>query len=71
MDTLEVMGEEDILNGVEMSMFTDNSVAEGAEYTELSTSKKWFELVLRLKLMELSYGMKIHIIHAADTRMIE
>ena len=70
-ETLELMkDDEDGLNGVEMFMFTDNSVTEGAVYTGSSTSMKLFDLVLRLKLPELGYGMRVNFIHVTETRMI-
>ena len=50
---------------------TDNLVAEGAFYKGTSSSRKLFELVLRLRLLEINVGFKIHIIHIAGTRMIK
>ena len=47
-------------------MFTDNLVAEGAFNKGTSSSWKLFELVLRLRLLEINAGFKIHIIHIAD-----
>ena len=48
-ETLEVMRyDEDGLNGVELFMFIDNSVTEGAVYKGSSTSRKLFDLVLCL-----------------------
>ena len=52
-------------------MLTYNSMDEGLVYKGSSTSKKLFDLVLRIKLMEIRYGMNIHGIHVAGTRMIE
>jgi len=56
--------------GSEVFLFTDNAVAEGAFYKGTSSSKKLFNLVLKLRLLEMKAGMKIHIIHIAGTRMI-
>jgi len=57
--------------GLEVFLFTDNLVAEGAFYKGTSSSRKLFELVLRLRLLEINAGFKIHIIHIAGTRMIK
>ena len=56
--------------GSEIFLFTDNAVAEGAFYKGTSSSKKLFNLVLKLRLLEMQAGMRIHIIHIAGTRMI-
>ncbi|GFH43770.1 hypothetical protein CTEN210_00243 [Chaetoceros tenuissimus] len=69
--TLEEMGEKGELGGFELFYFTDNSVSESAAYRGSSSSKKLFDLVLRLWILELKYGCKIHFIHIAGTRMIE
>ena len=58
------------VKGTEVFLFTDNAVAEGAFYKGTSSSKKLFNLVLKLRLLEMQSGMKIHIIHIAGTRMI-
>jgi len=71
-DSLYARVEEDVseVKGLEVFLFTDNLVAEGAFYKGTSTSRKLFELVLRLRLLEMKAGFKIHIIHIAGTRMI-
>lgn len=56
--------------GCEIFLFTDNSVAEAAFYKGSSSNKLLFELILRLKKLELASGCKIHLIHVAGTRMI-
>ena len=62
-----VVGE---LEGVEAFIFTDNSTAEAAYFKGSSSSKALCNIVLRLRLLELRNGMKIHFIHIAGTRMI-
>jgi len=59
------------IRGLEVFLFTDNSVAEGAFYKGTSSSRKLFELVLRLRLLEMTAGFKVHIIHVAGSRMIQ
>jgi hypothetical protein len=70
-DTLEEMDkQENGLNGFEVFLFTDNSTAENAFFNGSSKSLKLFELVLRVKRLEMSAGAKIHLCHVAGTRMI-
>ena len=58
------------LKGLEVFLFTDNIVAEGAFYKGTSSSKKLFNLILKLRLLEMKEGFKVHIIHVAGSRMI-
>ena len=69
-ETLEHMESNDELIGVQLFIFTDNSVAEGAYYRGNSTSRLLFELILHLTMMEINYRMKLYLIHVAGTRMI-
>jgi len=50
-------------------LFTDNAVAEGAFYKGSSPSRQLFELVLKLKCLELHHGLRLHLIHVSGTRM--
>jgi hypothetical protein len=58
------------LEGVELFLFTDNIVAEGAFYRGTSSNPKLFSLILRLRNLETSYGLRLHVIHVAGKRMI-
>ena len=58
-------------SGTELYIFTDNSTAEAAFYKGTSSSKKLFQLVLRLKMLEVERRCIINIIHVAGTRMIQ
>ena len=69
-DTLEHMASSNELFGVEMFVFTDNSVAEAAFHKGNSSSLLLFNLILRLNLLESSQQMKLHLIHVAGTRMM-
>jgi hypothetical protein len=51
-------------------MFTDNSTAEAAFYRGSLSNKLLFELVLRLKKLEMTAGLKIRLIHISGLRMI-
>jgi hypothetical protein len=56
---------------VELSMFTYNMVSENSFYRGTSSSPILFELVLRLRLLEMHGGWKLHVIHIAGKRMIQ
>jgi len=58
------------LSNCEYFLFTDNSTAEGCFYRGSSKSKRLHELILRLKLLEMSYNLLIHVIHVSGKRMI-
>jgi hypothetical protein len=68
-DTLEVMGKEGSLNGLEMFLFTDNSTAEAAFFNGSSKSEKLFDLVLKVKTMEMTYNTCVHLCHVSGERM--
>lgn len=59
------------LRNCEYFLFTDNSTAESCYYRGTSSSRILHSLVLRLRLLEMKYGMLIHIIHVSGTRMID
>ena len=69
-EALEERGKNGMLGGMELFLFTDNSTAEATFYKGSSSSKKLFELVVRLKILELLRGFKLHLIHVAGSRMI-
>ena len=69
-DTLEVMSAEGELEGTELFLFTDNLTAEAAFSKGSSSSKDLFELVLKLRKLEMESGCKIHVSHVSGTRMI-
>ncbi len=54
----------------ELFIFTDNTTAEGCYYKGNSDSKPLFQLVLRLQKLEMSAGLRLHVVHVAGTRMI-
>ena len=69
-ETLELMSQKGELQGTELFMFTDNSTAESAFAKGSSSSKLLFELILRLRNLEMRGSCKIHVVHVAGTRMI-
>lgn len=70
LDTLETMGANGELSGVEVFLFTDNATAEAAYGRGSSSSEGLFLMVKRLKLMEMLYQSRIHVIHVSGKRMI-
>jgi hypothetical protein len=58
-----------LLTNCELFMFTDNSTAESAYFKGSSTSPLLFELVLRLRCLQMAGNLFIHVIHVAGTRM--
>ena len=53
-----------------MFLFTDNSTAEAVFYKGNSTSRPLFELMLRLRKLEMAGDLILHVIHVAGTRMV-
>ena len=69
-ESLEQMGKEDNLQGMEIFFFTDNSTAERAFFKGSSTSAELHKLVIRLRDLEMNEGCIIRLCHVAGTRMI-
>lgn len=67
---LESDAKENLISGAEMFLFTDNTTTESAFYNGTTKSKTLFELIVRLKQIELQHSVKIHLIHVAGKRMI-
>lgn len=66
----EALISNEIPRGAEVFAFTDNQVTERAFYRGTSSSPELFELVLRLRLLEVTYSLFLHIVWVAGTRMI-
>ena len=58
------------LAGSEIFIFTDNTTAEAAFWKRTSKSRTLFELVLRLKKLELEHELILHVVHVSKRRMI-
>ena len=69
-ESVEELGLTGDLNGAENFFFADNSVSEDAYFKGSSGSLLLFELVLQLKRLEIKWGIRLHIIHVAGTRMM-
>ena len=71
METLEELHTINELHGSEFFFFADNSVSEDAFFKGSSISSLLFELILRLKELEINGCMRIHFIHVAGTLMMQ
>jgi hypothetical protein len=69
-ESIERFVASDDLRGHELFMFTDNSTAESPFFKGTSSSEKLFDLVLRLRKIEMEGNLTIYLIHVAGTRMI-
>ncbi len=69
-ESLEEAYRDTHLQNCEVHLFTDNSTAEGAYYRGNSPSRPLFELVLRLRRLEMHGTLILHLTHVAGTRMI-
>jgi hypothetical protein len=69
-ETLEEGVESGDLLGAELFIFTDNAVAEAGFYKGNSDNRHLFQLVLRLRQLELMGSLKLHVVHIARHRMI-
>jgi hypothetical protein len=62
-ETLEQVVVTHKLQWSEIFILTDTTTAEAAYWKGTSRSRKLFELVLRLKILELKHGLILHVIH--------
>jgi hypothetical protein len=69
-ESVKELSRKDELSGVEVFLFTDNSTAEAAFNRGSSSSPLLYGLVKRVKLLEMCFRSRIHVIHVAGTRMI-
>jgi hypothetical protein len=52
-------------------IFTDNSTSEAVFWKGTSTSPLLFELVVRLRKLEMDHSILLHVVHVAGKRMID
>jgi hypothetical protein len=69
-NTISVEARAGRLVNCEFFLFTDNTTAEGCFYRGTSKSKLLHSLVLSLRVLEVEYGMTLHVIHISGNRMI-
>ena len=70
-ESLEAQVASGRLRGAEVFLFTDNSTAEAVFWKGTSQSPKLFDLMLRLRKVEMDGELLLHVIHVAGTRMQE
>jgi hypothetical protein len=58
------------LGGCELCIFTDNTTTKAAFWKGSLKSQKLFDLVLRLKRLEMENDMIIHVVHVSGEQMI-
>ena len=68
-DTLEGLCENGNLKGCELFLFTDNLVAEYAYYKGSSSSRMLFDLVLRMRKLQMGGDLILHVTHISGTRI--
>ena len=66
---IEEAHSEGLLNNLELFMFTDNSTAESAFYKGTSSVIHLFNLILRLRKLQMTRDFMLHVIHCTGTRM--
>jgi hypothetical protein len=69
-ERLEELVEDGTLSECEVFLFTDNSTAESVYWKGNSSSETLFELMHRLRKLEMKGGLILHMIHVAGTRMM-
>lgn len=69
-ETMEGLCEKGLLNNHEVFLFTDNTTAEASFWKGSSRSPKLFSLVLRLRQLEMKFGLILHVTHVSGKRMI-
>jgi hypothetical protein len=69
-DALEEAVTSGVIDGSELFMFTDNSVAERAYFRGTSQSRLLFELIVRLRNVEMQAGCTIFLVHVSGLRMV-
>jgi hypothetical protein len=69
-EALEEEADNGNLEGAEIYMCTDNSTVEAALYKGNSSSQKLFDLVLRVRVLEMTKGVRITVSHVSGKRMM-
>ena len=68
-DTVEGEATGGRLRDCKFFLFTDNSTAESCFFRGTSKSRNLHALVLKLRMLEMTYGMTIHVVHISGKRM--
>jgi hypothetical protein len=68
--TVEEESKQGTLKGALMFLFTDNATVEGALFKGNTPSRKLFQLIVRLRKVELQNGATVQVSHVSGKRMI-
>ncbi len=69
-DSVEAEARAGWLRDCELFIFTDNSMAEGCFHRGTSKSPHLHALVVDLRILEMIYGMTLHVVLISGKRMI-
>ena len=69
-EKLEKEGASGTLVGAELFIFTDNTTTESAFHNGTSSSEKLFNLILRVRIVQMKFSVRVHMIHVSGERMI-
>jgi len=70
-ESIELGVQDGTLLNTELFIYTDNMTAEGAYHRGNSDSRLLFDLVVRLRKLDMLGCVKLHLTHIAGTRMIQ
>jgi hypothetical protein len=66
---IEESMDQGVLQGGELFMFTDNSTAESSFHKGTTSSRTLFELILRLRRLQMHRDLTLHVLHVSGTCM--
>jgi hypothetical protein len=69
-EAIELGVQQGRLSDCELFIYTDNTTAEAAYYKGNSDSRLLFELVVRLRRLDMAGSLRLHVTHIAGSRMI-
>jgi hypothetical protein len=69
-DAVSQLIQAEVSPGLELFLFTDNIVAESAFFRGTSSNPLLFDIILRLKRLELEHSLYLYIVHIAGTCMM-
>jgi len=67
--SLEEATQQGHLKACELFMFTDNSTAESTFHRGTSSTQTLFQLVLRVRTLQMHHDLALHVVHVAGKRM--
>jgi hypothetical protein len=64
-------GQEGLLDGCEVFLYTDNQTAEGSYFRGSAKSRALFELIVTLYKLQMQHEFILHVVWIAGTRMVQ